>query len=351
MTEYILLEEVSSGRQSWDTMVRTSREAASTPADGSQIYLAEGDEHSLQDLYIAMAVGSANDATIALADHISGTEELFVEKMNQTAQELGLTTAQFTSATGLAATTMISARDMAKLSRTLIQTHPEFLDYASISTYKFRERDKDPMVNYNWMLESHGTNPETPSLQTYSYKGVDGMKTGYIPEAGYCFTGTAMVGDRRVISVVMGTATKGERFRETAKLYDYAFTQLDTQVISKAGTVIAENAVLPVKKGVAKEVALSTAGDLSVLARKGVPLQADYTVNMAYTDLTAPVAAGAVVGTVTYAYQEPQLGIVTERTVDLVTAEAVNKASWWKLMLQSIGTFFSNLWSTIIGWF
>lgn len=113
MTEYIVLDQISNKKLNWDEVVTVSKEAASTPADGSQIFLAEGDQHTVEELYKAMAVGSANDATVALADRIAGTEEQFVDLMNETAQKLGLKSARYTSATGLAESTVISARDMA----------------------------------------------------------------------------------------------------------------------------------------------------------------------------------------------------------------------------------------------
>ncbi|UVI30397.1 D-alanyl-D-alanine carboxypeptidase family protein [Paenibacillus spongiae] len=353
MTEYIVLEEIKAGRQKWDTVVTASKAAASTPPDGSQIYLAEGDQHPLKDLYIAMAVGSANDATIALADHISGTEEAFVKKMNETAQKLGLKTAHFTSATGLLDTTVISARDLAKFSKILLEQHKEFLDYSKISTYKFRERDSKPMVNWNWMLEAHKTNPETPSLRSFSYPGVDGMKTGYISAAGYCFTGTAMRGDTRLISVVMGAKTKESRFRETAKLFDYGFNNFERKTVIASKSVVENAKTVKIKKGVSTEVPITTKSDITFLVKKSVEPKLEQTKLELMTEdqLVAPIAVGQKVGSVTYTYKDPDTGKTIDSTVELIASEEVEKASWWRLMFRAIKDFFVGLFNGIVNLF
>ncbi|MBB3113776.1 D-alanyl-D-alanine carboxypeptidase (penicillin-binding protein 5/6) [Paenibacillus phyllosphaerae] len=353
MTEYIVLEEIKAGRQNWDTVVTASLAAASTPPDGSQIYLAEGDQHPLKDLYVAMAVGSANDATIALADHIAGSEEAFVAKMNEAAKNLGLTTAHFTSATGLLDTTVISARDLAKFSRILLDSHPEFLDYSKISTYKFRERDTDPMVNWNWMLESHKTNPDTPSIAQFSYPGVDGMKTGYISAAGYCFAGTAKQGDLRLISVVMGTDSKEARFRETAKLYNYGFSNFEHKTVVEPKTVVKDAETVKISKGKATTVPVVTKTDVTFLVKKGAEPQIEQKnlTLMSEDELVAPITKEQKVGTVTYAYKDPSTGQSVEQTVDLIATEDVSKAGWFRLMMRGIGDFFSGLFQGIVDLF
>lgn len=348
MTEYLVLEEITAGRLNMTDMVTATKEAASIPPDGSQIYLAEGDQHTVKDLYMAMAVQSANDATIALADRIGGTEQGFVEKMNETAKTLGLTTAHFTGATGLADTTVISAGDMAKLASILIKKHPEFLDFSKTPSYLFRGKDK--MTNLNWMLE---TNKSIPNFKQYAYPGVDGMKTGYIGAAGYCFTGTAKRGDLRLISVVMDTASKSSRFIQTAKLFDYGFDNFEKKTVIAPKSVVESNKTVKIKKGVSKEVPIMTATDISFLVKKngtpdvklsGVKLEND-------GKFVAPIASGTVVGTATYVYKDADTGISLEKTVNLVTSEDVKKASWWRLMFRGIGGFISDLFKGIINLF
>ncbi|QHW35124.1 D-alanyl-D-alanine carboxypeptidase [Paenibacillus rhizovicinus] len=350
MTEYLVLEEISAGRLSLTDMVTATKEAASIPPDGSQIYLAEGDQHSVKDLYMAMAVQSANDATIALADRIGGTEQGFVEKMNETAKALGLKSAHFTSATGLADTTVISASDLARFASILIKKHPEFLDFSKTPSYKFRERDKTAMVNLNWMLE---TNKSIPNFKQYAYPGVDGMKTGYIGSAGYCFTGTAKQGDLRLISVVMDTSSKSSRFVQTAKLFDYGFDNFEKKTIIAPKSVVETNKTVKIKKGVSKQVPIVTASDVSFLVKKnGTPNVTLSNVKLKEGgELVAPIASGTVVGTATYSYKDPDTGQSLNKTINLVTSEDVKKASWWRLMFRGLGSFISGLFKGIMDLF
>ncbi|NBC71426.1 D-alanyl-D-alanine carboxypeptidase [Paenibacillus sacheonensis] len=350
MTEYLVLEEITAKRLSLTDMVTASKEAASIPPDGSQIYLAEGDQHSVKDLYMAMAVQSANDATIALADRIGGTEQGFVEKMNETAKALGLNSAHFTSATGLADDTVISASDLARFASILIKKHPEFLEFSSTPSYKFRERDKTAMVNLNWMLE---TNKSIPNFKQFAYPGVDGMKTGYIGSAGYCFTGTAKQGDLRLISVVMDTASKSSRFVQTAKLFDYGFDNFEKKTIVAPKSVVESNKTVKIKKGTSKQVPIVTASDVTLLVKKNTT--PTVTVNNVKLksdgELVAPIASGTVVGTATYSYKDPDTGKTLDKTVNLVTSEDVKKASWWRLMFRGLGGFISSLFKGIVDLF
>jgi D-alanyl-D-alanine carboxypeptidase (penicillin-binding protein 5/6) len=349
MTEYIVLDRIAKKQLSWDQIVTASKEAASTPPDGSQIYIAEGDKHSIKDLYIAMAVGSANDATVALASWIGGSEQGFVQIMNDTAKELGLSTAHYTSSTGLSETTVISARDQAKLAAIILSKHPEFLDYSKIDKYKFRPQDKDPMVNWNWMLES---NKDDKGLKKFAYTGVDGMKTGYIGKAGYCFTGTAVQGDLRLVSVVMGAETMESRFYETAKLFDYGFNTFEMKTVVAPKSVVESVKTVQIKKGAQKSVPVVTKTDISFLVPKGTEpnIKIVGSTMKAEKELVAPIEQGATVGTVKYELTD-QAGKKIQKSVELITAEKVNKASWWRLMFRSIGGFFASLFHGIVNLF
>lgn len=349
MTEYIVLEEISKKALAWDQVITVSEEAASTPPDGSQIYLAQGDQHTVKDLYIAMAVGSANDATVALASFIGGSEQGFVEKMNETAKDLGLKTAYFTSATGLLSTTVISARDMATLAQTILKKHPEFLDYSKLQEYKFRERDDKAMTNWNWML---GSNASNTYLKAFAYEGVDGMKTGYIEAAGYTFTGTVKQGDTRYISVVMNTKSKEARFNETAKLYNYAFSTFEKKSVLAAKSEVETLETVKVKKGVQKTVPVVTESDISYMVKKGVEPKIEMVSSelMKPEELVAPIAAGQKVGTVTYKYTNDE-GIEMDKTINLIAAKEVEKAGWIRLTFRGIGNFFTGLFNGIVDLF
>ena len=349
MTEYIVLQKIKNKQLAWDTMVTTSKEAASTPPDGSQIYLAEGDVHSVKDLYIAMAVGSANDATIALASYLGGSEAGFVDIMNETASKLDLKTAKFTGSTGLQEDTLISARDMAKLVQIILKDYPEFLEYSSIPTYKFRPRDTAPMVNWNWMLSS---NKDVTNFKQFAYEGVDGMKTGYIGASGYNFTGTAERNGMRLISVVMGAKTIQSRFFETAKLFDYGFNNFESKTIVAPKSVVENVKTVKINKGVKTTVPVVTETDVTFLVRKGGEPKVEVleTKVKPADQLVAPIAAGQQVGTVTYAYTDDG-GKQLQKTVNLVAADEVKKGSWWRLMFRGIRNFFAGLFTGIVDLF
>ncbi|MFD0590519.1 serine hydrolase [Paenibacillus sp. GCM10027627] len=350
MTEYIVLREIKNERMKWEDVVTVHPVAADTDRSESQIYLAAGDQHTVKDLYIAMAVGSANDATKALAIQVAGSIEAFVEKMNATADELGLKTAVFTSVTGFENTTVMSAGDMARLARHILVEHPEFLEYSSIQDYKFRERDTAPMINFNYML---GSNVNKISLKHLAYEGVDGMKTGFINAAGYNFTGTVKKGDMRYISVVMDTSTKDARFYETAKLYNYAYATFEKKTVLPPKSVVDTVKTVKIKKGVKKSVPVVTDKDITFMVKKGVEPKISMKGMELLTEkeLVAPIAAGTKVGTVTYTYADESTGKNLDYTVNLVTTVEAEKAGWFKLFFRGIGDFFSNLFNSILDLF
>lgn len=350
MTEYIVLKEIKNGRMKWEDIVTVHPVAADTDRSESQIFLAAGDQHSVRDLYIAMAVGSANDATKALAIEVSGSLEAFIDKMNATADELGLKTAVFTSVTGFEDTTVMSAGDVARLSRHILLEHPEFLEFSSIQDYKFRERDTAPMINFNYML---GSNVNKISLKHLAYEGVDGMKTGFINAAGYNFTGTVKRGDLRYISVVMDTSTKDQRFYETAKLYNYAFATFEKKTVLPPKSVVETVETVKIKKGKKKTVPVVTDKDITFMVMKGQDPKIEMKGFELLPDneLVAPIEAGTKVGTVTYTYADQATGKDLDYTVNLVTTEEAEKAGWFRLFFRAIGDFFSNLFNSILDLF
>ncbi len=350
MTEYIVLEEIQDGRLSWDEVITVTSEAKNTGKSESQIYLAPGDKHTVKELYIAMAVGSANDATKELAIRIAGSLPEFVNKMNEYAESLGLESAVFTSVTGLEDTTVMSAADVAKLARLIINEHPEFFDFSTLHEYKFRARDSSPIINLNSMLGDDMNNPIVKSL---AYEGVDGMKTGFIEAAGYNFTGTVKRGDLRLISVVMDTKTKNQRFVETAKLYDYGFNNFEKKTVLAPKSQVEGMTEAKVKKGVNKTVAIATDRDITFMVKKGTEPKIEIVKQELKTEdeLVAPIEAKTAVGSVTYRYTDDETGKTLDYTVNLITQEEVEKAGWFKLMLRAIGDFFVSLFEAIVNLF
>ncbi|OXS52183.1 D-alanyl-D-alanine carboxypeptidase [Cohnella sp. CIP 111063] len=364
MTEYLVSMAVKQGKMSWDDKVTVGENAAKQT--GSRILLAQGDQHTIRELYIALAVYSANDATVQLAEEVSGSEEEFAKLMNQTAVEFGMTQSHFINSTGLDRADMpekfrpttvdgettMSARDAAILAYRIVKDDPEFLETSKLQEYKFRERDKTPMKNWNWML---GTNKDNPTLRKFAYEGVDGLKTGHTSRAGQNFTGTALRNGTRLIGVVMGvpgTTEQGKRFLETAKLFDYGFKGFEKKTIVEAKASVPEHETLKIKKGKSTTVSVVTATDLTVLIPKGVVVEpVVQEVKPVEDPLVAPIAQGDKVGTVTYKYKDPSTQEEKTVTIDLIASEEVNKASWWRLLFRAIGNFFSGLFQGIVDLF
>lgn len=214
MTEYLFFEQIEGGNIDWDDMVEVSRDASGK--EGAKINLTEGDIVPVRDLYMAMLLPSANNATVALAEYLEGSETAFTEKMNQKAKELGLLNSNFVNATGLTEinnkSNQMSLRDIAKLAQRLISDFPQVLQDTSTPSY---------ILNFSEEL-IHTTNHmlTKPGL---GFDGLDGLKTGYTNEAGYCFVGTAVRNDQRYITVVLGSENYDSRFIETQKLLSTAF--------------------------------------------------------------------------------------------------------------------------------
>ena len=197
MSLILIMEELEKGNLSLDEKVKVSATAASM--GGSQIYLEAGEEMTVNDLLKAICVGSANDAVVTLAERISGTEEAFVFKMNEKVKSMGLKNTNFKNATGLdTANHYSSAYDMASMARELVR-HKKILEYSGIYETYLRQNTKNKfwLVNTNKLIKT--------------YDGMDGLKTGYTKEAGYCLTATAKRNNMRLIGVIMGEETSAKR--------------------------------------------------------------------------------------------------------------------------------------------
>lgn len=224
MTELIVLDELKAGKLKWKDRIKVSDYAATV--GGAGMGLRPGQSVSIREMFEAMAIHSANDAAVALAEGISGTEPAFVERMNRKAKEIGLSgRTKFANATGLwngnsneAGTqskrgqTRMSAKDAAMLAAHLIRVHPDILQ-----TTRKAETESGSVKA---VLRT--TNEMLPGGR-FGTKGNDGLKTGYTEQAGYCFTGTTERDGRRLITVVMGTATPEARFEETRKLLQFGW--------------------------------------------------------------------------------------------------------------------------------
>jgi D-alanyl-D-alanine carboxypeptidase (penicillin-binding protein 5/6) len=348
MTEYLTMEAVKSGKFKWEDMVSTSQYAADVIGSGG--LLAYKEQATMADMFAAMSIYSANDASVALAEKIGDTEENFAKMMNEKAKQFGLSeSANFISATGLSRAdlgkyapkelqgeTLLTAKDAALIAYNIIKDHKEILDNTKIPSKKFREKDKAPMINWNWMLAG---NKDNPNFKKYAYEGLDGLKTGSTDDAGYCFTGTAERNGVRLISVVMGTKTEPKRFEETRKLLDYGFNNFETKQVLTAKQEIDSLKMINIKKGVEQQVGVVTQTGVSIIAKKGAAPE-EFKVTAAALDetkLVAPITKGDVLGTAKVTYQGQ------EKVTNLIAAEDVAKASWFRLMFRGIGDFFKDI--------
>ncbi|MCR8845159.1 D-alanyl-D-alanine carboxypeptidase [Paenibacillus sp. SC116] len=220
MTGYIVLNQIENGSLAWNDEVIVSSYAANI--GGAAVQLQVGDHITVQDLFHAMFIASANNASVALAEHISGSEEDFTQLMNEQAQQLKLSPrTYFVNATGLdneyGEESKMTALDVALLAQQLLNRYPELVEITKLSFYQM-EGDGSVLYPTNKMLD--------PQHFELYIEGMDGLKTGFTDLAGYCFAGTAKQGDNRLISVVMGTEFEATRFEETKKLLMYGFDRL-----------------------------------------------------------------------------------------------------------------------------
>ncbi len=337
MTEYLVLKEVKSGRLRWKDEVKISKNAASIGE--AQVNLVAGEKRTVEELFHAMAIHSANDASVALAEYISGSEGAFVGKMNKEAQRLGLKETHFINCTGLPRRSYphppqvkgehrMSAEDIARLARHLIQDHPRVIQTLSLPEYIFRQGENRELIlpNSNQMLPGY----------SHFYKGVDGVKTGYTREAGYSFTGTAQRDGMRLITVVMGTDSKSRRFAETEKLLDFGFQNYQMKTLLKKGTSVPKQSKVPLRGGVEDEVPVVAGASCRIPVRKGD--QAAYTFRVkAKSGLEAPIRSGDEVGTAQVQLKGKDVPWIPP--VPLKAAQDV-EASWWTLFYRYVTEWF-----------
>lgn len=317
MTMLLIMEAIDQGKLKIDERVRASEYAASM--GGSQIFLEPGEEMTVDDLLKGVAIGSGNDAAVALAERIAGSEEAFVHMMNEKARKLGLKHTTFENTTGLPAKNHYStAYDMAMMAK-------ELLKYDLITKYTGTYEDylRENTDKKFWLVN-------TNRLVKF-YPGVDGLKTGYTSEAKYCLTATAKKGNMRVIAVVFGAPTPKARNAQITKMLDYAFSHYETKPLYKKGETIT---MLPVSKGKKKSVAVVTSEPISVLLKKGEKSEAVKTTWKLNKKAKAPVKKGDVLGTLVVKKD----GAVIVKS-PLVAKEQVEEANMWELFKRMFNSF------------
>lgn len=372
MTEYLLFEAIKEGKISWDQEYKVNDYSYAVSQDRrlSNVPLRRDGTYTIRELYEAVAIYSANAATIAVAETIAGTETEFVKLMNAKAEELGLKDYKFVNSTGLNNSDLqgmhpqgtgaedenvMPAKSVAKLAYHLLHDYPEVLETTKINTKIFREGTTDAikMDNWNFMLPGF----------VYEYAGVDGLKTGTTNFAGHSFTGTATRDGKRIISVVMkavdanGVGSYKARFDATRALFDYGFSQFSEVEFVPAGYQFDDQKELDVIKGKEKQVSIAVKEPIRMMVKTSekelyVPELTIDESKLKEGSLQAPVEQDAVVGHVKLVKIEgTDYGFIDADSpgVDVVTKAAVDKAGWFSLMMGAIGDFFAGIWNGATG--
>lgn len=313
MSILLILEEIEKGNLKWDDEIVASETAASM--GGSQIFLEAGEKMTVTELLKGISIASGNDATVAMAEKIAGTEEAFVKRMNERAKGLGLKNTHFVNSTGLDIDNHYSsAYDMSLIAKELVK-HEKILEFTG--TYEeYLRKDSD---NPFWLVN-------TNRLVRF-YKGVDGLKTGYTSSAGYCLTATAKRDDMRLITVVMNEPDTSKRSSDTTKMLDYGYNVYTVENIIDNSTTIDKKKVELGKK---EEVDIISKETITILRKKS-----DKDRNIVYKanidKIVAPVKNGDKVGTIDILEDNKVIS-----TIEATVKENINKASIFTILYRNI---------------
>jgi serine-type D-Ala-D-Ala carboxypeptidase (penicillin-binding protein 5/6) len=318
MTMVLIMEAIDSGKIKLDEKVTTSEYAASM--GGSQIFLQPGEEMTVQDLLKGIAMASGNDASVAMAEKIAGSEENFVQMMNERAEQLGMKNTHFVNCNGLPANNhYTTANDIAIMSRELLK-HPLITKFTSAYQDYLRKDSEKPF----WLVN-------TNKLVRF-YSGADGLKTGYTSEAKFCLSATAKRENFRIIAVVLGEPNTKTRNAEVTKMFDYAFAQYTNFPIFKTGDELGS---FKIAKGDVSSIPLVAKHPYSVLMKKGDSKEGIRHELQINPDLRAPITQGQPIGKLVVYRGD---NVISE--FELESPIAVNKAGWWILFKRSVSNMF-----------
>lgn len=283
MTALLLMEQIDAGKIKYDDLITASENAEEM--GGSQVYLEVGEQMSVDDMLKALMVASGNDAAVAIAEHVSGTVEEFVNLMNKKAEELGMKNTHFANPNGLPEESepeYSTARDVATMSRELISKHPDITKYTTIWMDSLRGGEF-ALANTNKLL--------SPTINT-GYDGATGLKTGFTTNAMHCLSATAKRGDLGLVAVVLGGPTSDIRFSETKDLFNYGFNNFVLKGKIKQGEDIKETSVIKGKEETVMGVAKN---DFVILDNKNEKGEITKEIEMD-KDIKAPVEKGQKIG-------------------------------------------------------
>lgn len=319
VAQIIILEKIEEGTLKWDDIVTTSSNAAGM--GGTQIWLVAGEKMSVEDLFKSMTMASANDATVALAEKVAGTEEAFVKLMNDKVKSLGLVNTTFVNCTGFDEEGHLStAYDLGQIARELLK-HDEILRFSSV--YEDYIRKDTP--NKYWLVN-------TNKLVRF-YSGADGLKTGFTDSAGYTMAVTAERDNMRLIAIVLGEASGKARNQEATDLLDYGFNTYKVDLLNKKNEVVKE---LEIEKGNKSRVNAILKHDVSILRKKS-DAGINYDTSVKINDIKLPLKKGDVVG---------KLEVLDNGNVikseDLIIDEDVSKINYFKHLYNSFKNIISG---------
>jgi D-alanyl-D-alanine carboxypeptidase (penicillin-binding protein 5/6) len=294
MTTYVVFKALSQGQIQLADEVTISERAWRTP--GSRMFVEVGKRVEIEELLLGLIVQSGNDAGVALAEHIAGTEGVFAEMMNQQAQQLGMHSSNFLNATGLPAEGHVTtARDLATLARAMIEEFPDYYAWHAIKEYTFNDITQSNRNKLLWRDSS-----------------VDGLKTGHTDEAGYCLVASAARDGMRIVSVVMGTSSEKSRADGSQALLNYGFRFFETRLLYKAGEEVTSARIW---KSANLTSRLGVLEDLYITVRRGSYDKLESTIDLPAI-IEAPVAAGQPIAELKIGLGEEQILSTPLRALD-----------------------------------
>lgn len=313
VAQTIILENIENKKIKWTDIVNVSRNAADM--GGSQIYLTSGEKMSVKDLFKGISMASANDATVAMAEYISGSEKSFVKLMNQKVKELGLKNTRFQNCTGLDEDNHYSsAYDMGIIARNLLN-HEEILNFSSVYEDYLRENTKDKF----WLVN-------TNKLVRF-YEGADGLKTGHTDAAKYCLAATAKKNGMRLIAIVLGEEESKVRNKEAMELLDYGFNNKKLTTLKSKKEVIEQ---ISIDKGNKEYVSIIPKYDVSVLEDKSTNTH-KYSYKVKLDKISLPLSKNNIVGKIEVYEKNKKI-----TSVDLISDSNIKKLGYIELLIKNI---------------
>jgi serine-type D-Ala-D-Ala carboxypeptidase (penicillin-binding protein 5/6) len=320
MTLLLAFEAMEEGLASWDDVILVSKNA--WRMGGAQMFLEINQEVSFGDLLTGISVISANDACIAVAEHLAGSEGFFVQRMNERAVKLGMNNSRFQNTTGLPAENhYMSARDIAILAREVVLNHPKLLELEAMREFTFnniRQFNRNPLLG--------------------RYPGADGLKTGWTKEAGYSLVGTAEQGGFRLISVVLDTPSASVRSNVSRQLLDYGFRNFVMREAVSPGDILGK---IPISRGKERTVPVTVDRPLRTIIPSGRDRNVEV-IKSANENLRAPIPQGTKVGTVQVVFDHNPVA-----SGNMVTLSEVEKAGLLTRFFRAVGDFFKGVLAAI----